>query len=105
MGLGGTAKKLQRMMDVAEQTYNRLNEMREQMNALRSTVEETGERVETLETEQNEQRVLLEALAEEHGLDVEGVLSDARADEVDGTEGADETAAADDASAEADNNS
>lgn len=105
MGLGGTAKKLQRMIEMAEQTYNRLNEVREQLNALRTTVEETGERVEKLETDQDEQRALLEALAEEQGLDVDAVLADAQSVEADGTATTHETEATDDATPEPDNNS
>ena len=105
MGLGGTAKKLQRMIDMAEQTYNRLNEMREQLNALRTTVEETGQRVESLETDQGKQRALLEALAEEQGLDVETILADAQSAEADEPGTTHETEATDDASADPDNNS
>ena len=105
MGLGGTAKKLQRMIDMAEQTYNRLNEMREQLNALRTTVEETGERVEKLESEQDEQRALLEALAEEQGLDVDTVLADARSVDADEPGATDDSDAAEDATPDADKNS
>ena len=98
MGLGGTAKKLQRMIDMAEQTYHRLNEVREQLDSLRTTVEETGERVEHVEAEQREQRALLEALADEQGLDVDEVVADAGGVSADGADNAD-------ASAEQDNNS
>ena len=96
MGLGGTAKKLQRMIEMAEQTYSRINEVREQLETLRTTVEETGERVESVEAEQREQRALLEALADEQGLDVDEALADI------GGDGAGES---DDQSAAADNNS
>lgn len=99
MGLGGTAKKLQRMIDMAEQTYNRLNEVREQLNTLRETVEQTGARVADLEAEQRDQRALLEALADEQGIDVDEVLADA------GQGGADGTAETDGQPAETDNNS
>lgn len=91
MGLGGTAKKLQRMIEMAEQTYNRLNEVREQLNGLRTTVEDTGERVERLEAEQDEQRALLEALAEEQGLDVGAVLDEATPAAADGNGSTDES--------------
>ena len=74
MGLGGTAKKIQQMVDMAEKLYERLNEVREQLTALRATVEETGSRVEVLERENARQRALLTALAEEEGVDVEAVL-------------------------------
>jgi hypothetical protein len=117
MGFGGTAKKLQRMIDMAEQTYNRINEVREQLNALRTTVEETGDRVEALEAEQREQRALLEALADERGLDVNEVLADPpqaepngtgesnEAGETNGPDGTDENGASDERPAATDNNS
>lgn len=87
MGLGGTAKKLQRMIDMAEQTYNRINEVREQLNGLRTTVEETGDRVESLEAEQREQRALLEALADEQGVDIDDALANVGQADSDGTSG------------------
>ena len=103
MGLGGTAKKLQKMIDTAEQTYHRLNEMREQMNALRETVEATGDRVERLEAEQRDQRALLEALADEQGVDVDAVLTAANADATAATSDVSDSAV--DEPAQTDNNS
>lgn len=73
MGLGSTAKKVQQMVDMGEELYGKLNEVRAQLNDLRGTVEETGDRVEMLEAEISEQRALLEALAEEQGLDIEAI--------------------------------
>lgn len=100
MGLGGTAKKLQRMIDMAEQTYHRLNEVREQLTSLRETVERTGAQVADLEAEQRDQRALLEALADEQGIDVDEVLAD---DGEAGTNGT--TAETDERPATTDNNS
>lgn len=77
MGLGSTAKKIQRVADVAEKLYTRVNELREEVNSIRETVAETEVRVNTLETEAAAQRALLEALAEREGLDVEQILADA----------------------------
>jgi hypothetical protein len=75
MGLGGTAKKIGKMLDIAEQTYKRLNEVREQLNTLRETVERTDERFDDVEREQRRQRALIEALADERGIDTDSVIA------------------------------
>ena len=76
MGLGSTAKKVQQMVDMAEELYKKLNELREQIVALRETVENTSERVERLERENAKQEAVLAALAEKQGVDVESVVAD-----------------------------
>lgn len=76
MGLGSTAKKLQKVADTAEELYARLNDLRDQVREMQNTVGETHERVDRLETENAEQRAILEALAEERGVDVESVTAD-----------------------------
>lgn len=81
MGFGNTAKKVQKLADVAEKTYSRLNDLREQVSALRSTVEDTGDRVETLEHEVARQRAVLDAIAEDHGLDPQALAEDAAVDD------------------------
>ena len=93
MGLGSTAKKVQIVAERAEQVYVQLNEVREQMNGLRETVEHTGERVEYLARENAAQRALLEAIAEEQGIDVDAVLAKATTEGVDVS--GDESAAGD----------
>lgn len=71
MGLGSTAKKVQTLAEVAEKTYKRINDLRQRVQALRETVDDTNERVQHLEREVATQRALLEAVAEEHDVDVE----------------------------------
>lgn len=80
MGLGSTAKKLQKVTDVAEQMYGRINDLREEVDEMRVTVRETNEavqgtsdRVERLESEMAEQRALLDEIARQQGVDVEAV--------------------------------
>lgn len=85
MGLGGTAKKLGTMLDIAEQTYNRLNDVREQLNSLRETVERTDERFDEVELEQKRQRALLQALADKQGIDTDAVLANVEPESVDET--------------------
>ncbi|SIR01039.1 hypothetical protein SAMN05421858_1112 [Haladaptatus litoreus] len=76
MGLGNTAKKIQKVADTAEKLYAKLNELREQVLAIRDSLEDTDERVQKLEVENAEQKALIEALAREQGIDVESVLED-----------------------------
>ncbi|WP_458206294.1 DUF5798 family protein [Haladaptatus sp. NG-SE-30] len=92
MGLGSTAKKIQKVADTAEKLYAKLNELREQVLAIRDSLEATDERVQHLESENAKQRALIEALAEEQGIDVDGVLDDvAETEEADETTTEDET--------------
>lgn len=83
MGLGSTAKKLQSLADTAEDLYARLNDVRTEVADLRTALEETSEQVDRLEREAAAQRALLEALADEQGVDVEATLSDADVGEPD----------------------
>ena len=76
MGLGSTAKKLQQIADMAEDVYARLNQLREQVSETRKTVDETKDRVDELDRELAEQRALLEALAEERGIDVDAITAE-----------------------------
>jgi len=96
MGFGSTAKKLQKVADIADDLYTKLNEQREQLQELRSTVESTSDRVDAIDREQAEQRALLEALAEEQGLDTDAVLAETVIDDAeataDGEEGTETTA-------------
>ena len=70
MGLGGTAKKLQKVVDIADKLYAKIGELREQIEAMRETIETTNQRVETMEGELERQRKLLEAIAEKEGIDL-----------------------------------
>ncbi|SDZ79624.1 hypothetical protein SAMN04488065_0378 [Haloplanus vescus] len=76
MGFGSTAKKLQQVTDMAEDVYTRLNQLREQVAETRETVDETKVRIDHMENELAEQRALLEALAEEHDIDIDAVTAD-----------------------------
>lgn len=70
MGLGGTAKKLQKVVDVADELYARINELRQEMATIRDRIDSTNEQVVGLERELAEQRVLLERLAEANDVDI-----------------------------------
>ncbi len=69
MGLGSTTKKLQQVVDAADELYAKLNDLKSELAGMRDSIDETNTRVERLETELAEQRSLLEAVAAEHDID------------------------------------
>ncbi len=77
MGLGKTTKKIQMLADTAEKMYHRLNEVREQVESTQTTVQDTGDRVQKLESEITEQRAILEAIATELDIDLDAVRAEA----------------------------
>jgi len=77
MGLGSTTKKIQMLADTAEKMYHRLNEVREQVESTQTTVQDTGDRVQKLESEIVEQRAIIEAIATELDIDLEAVRAEA----------------------------
>jgi chromosome segregation ATPase len=83
MGLGSTAKKLQKVADLAEDLVGRLNELRERVIRMEETVDETSNEVASLEDELAEQRAILEAVAEGEGVDVEQVIAGVETQESD----------------------
>ena len=80
MGLGSTAKKIQTVADTAEKMYRRLNALRKEVESTKRTVEDTGGRVQSLEAEVAEQRVILEAIGEELDVDIEAAVDSAELD-------------------------
>lgn len=76
MGFGGTAKKIQTVVDLAEKVYDRLNHLVSQVKTLQEQVETASDRVDENRRALAEQRALLEAIAAEQGLDVDAVLED-----------------------------
>lgn len=88
MGFGSTAKKVQKLADTAEKLYSKLNDLREQVGEMRDKLDSTSERVETLERQAAEQRALLEAIAEEQGIDPDSVEVEVPGDESNASENA-----------------
>mgnify|MGYP000489457989 FL=1 len=88
MAFGDTAKKLKKLSNTAEKLYAKMNDLVEQLQDLRARVEKTSDQIETMDRELAEQRAIVEALAEEQGIDVDGIVAEveaARAEEGDGT--------------------
>ncbi|MGM0448174.1 MAG: DUF5798 family protein [Methanobacteriota archaeon] len=92
MGFGDTAKKIQTLADRAERTYKKISELRDEVDETQETVIDTSERVKTLENEMAEQRAVLDAVAEEVGVDLARVSTEAHI-----TDAEESAAAADDA--------
>jgi septal ring factor EnvC (AmiA/AmiB activator) len=84
MGLGSTAKKIQVLADRAEQLYVKLKEVHERVLSVEETVDDTQDRVRELEQSLEHQRAVLDALAEERGLEVDTVVAEAAIEDADG---------------------
>jgi chromosome segregation ATPase len=93
MGIGGTAKKLQKVAEMGEELYKRINDLREQVNEMRETVTATHDRVDVLESEVAEQRAILEALARKEGIDLDAVVAEAHITEAERVTESDDGAA------------
>ena len=90
MGLGGATRKLQKVADMGEELYSRINELREQILEMRETVTETNRRVAALENKVDGQAAILEALAEREGIDVDEVLTEVAIEEAEVAEQAED---------------
>ena len=77
MDIAGTKRKIQRVTKVAEESYKKMNEMLERMQEMENELQTTSQQVDHIEYELAEQRALLEAMAEQQGLDIEEVLDTA----------------------------
>ncbi len=84
MGLGATAKKIQMLSDTAEDLYHKLTEVLERVRGIETSIEETNERVTTIEHRLDQHGALIEAIAEANGVDVEEVLAAVEAPEAEG---------------------
>lgn len=87
MGLGGATRKLQKVADMGEELYSRINELREQILEMRETVSETNRRVTAIENKLDGQAAILEALAEKEGVDVDGLLTEVAIEEAETADG------------------
>jgi len=90
MGLGSTAKKIQLVSEKAEQMYKQVQELQQRIINLEGAVDETHDTVTDLEADVAEQRALIEAMAEDQGLDVDAILTEAAIDDADGATDAEE---------------
>jgi septal ring factor EnvC (AmiA/AmiB activator) len=75
MGLGSTAKKLQKVADIAEKLFKRINQMREEIKNVQAAVDNTETDTAELRRELAETRALVEAVADAEGIDTDDVLA------------------------------
>jgi len=73
----GTAKKLQKVVNAAEELYGKMNEVIGRLTDLETEVERTSAQVDHIEYDLAEQRAVMEAIAEAEGLDVDEILESA----------------------------
>jgi methyl-accepting chemotaxis protein len=73
----GTAKKLQKVANAAEELYGKMNEVIGRLTDLEAEVERTSAQVDQIEYELGEQRAILEAIADAQGLSVDEVIESA----------------------------
>jgi septal ring factor EnvC (AmiA/AmiB activator) len=69
--IGSATKKIQKLSTLAEKLYEKVNELQKRVEETTQTVNETSDRVAKLDAELAEQRALLEAVADEQGIDVD----------------------------------
>lgn len=86
MVLGNATQKIQTLVELAEELYEKVMEIRQQLVTLKETAGDTNEGVMRLERQVTEQRALIEALADEQGIDVEAVTADIKVDTTANTE-------------------
>jgi uncharacterized protein YaaN involved in tellurite resistance len=75
MDITGTKNKIQRLSKIVEQSYKKINEMLERMQALQEDLETTSEQVDDMENDLARQRALLDAIAQQQGIDPEEVIA------------------------------
>jgi uncharacterized protein YlxW (UPF0749 family) len=81
MGLGSTAKKIQTLSEHAESMYKQVQELQQRIINLEGEVDDTHETVNRMDHQLTEQRELLLAIADEHGIDGEEILAEAAIDQ------------------------
>jgi len=89
MPLGGATKKIQRILDTAEELYNKVVELREDVMEMRETVQQTNERVAAMENKLDHQGAILEALAEHEDVDVDELITEVAIEEAEPADGGD----------------
>jgi len=76
MNISQAVKRIQQLADLVEKLIQQSNELRERVIGVEETVDDTNGRLEDLERAVERQSALLEALAEQEGIDVEAVAAD-----------------------------
>lgn len=83
MVLTDTAKRVQKIVEVAEELYERVVELRKHVIEIRKKLNTTADTVDGLDRDVAENRALIEALAVEQGLDPDAIIAEASIEDVD----------------------
>lgn len=76
MGLGSTARKIQGLTDTAEELYGKLTEVLERVREIETAIDETKGRVGEIDARLERQSAILEAIAEEHGIALDEIVTE-----------------------------
>jgi chromosome segregation ATPase len=71
MVLGGATQKIQTIVELAEDLYEKVTELREELLDIQETVQPINPQATDLEADLEQHRVILEAIAEEHDISIE----------------------------------
>lgn len=86
MALTDTAKRVQKIVEVAEELYERVVELREHVIEIRKKLNTTADTVDGLDRDVAENRALIEAIAAEQGLDPDAIIAEASIEDVEASE-------------------
>ncbi|MFB6298664.1 MAG: DUF5798 family protein [Halobacteriales archaeon] len=86
MVLGNATQKIQTLVELAEELYEKVMEIRQQLVTLKETADDTNDRVTRLEQQVAEQRAIIGALAEQEDIDVEATIADVEIETATATE-------------------
>lgn len=76
MVLGSATQKIQTIVELAEDLYEKVTELREELLETKDTVRNIDERVTAIERELDEQRVILEEVAADHDISTDDLFED-----------------------------
>jgi predicted RNase H-like nuclease (RuvC/YqgF family) len=76
MGLGSTAAKLKKLVNMVEQVFEQMKELRDRVQELDETIDDMDQRLDRIDARGKREEALLSALAEQDGIDVESLLEE-----------------------------
>lgn len=76
MVLGSATQKIQTIVELAEDLYEKVTEVREELLETKDTVRDINERVTAIERELDQQRVIIEEIAADHDISSDDLFVD-----------------------------
>lgn len=89
MPFSGATKKLQQVADMGDELFAKISDLREQVQQMGESVERTDKRVGRIERRLEHQGAIIEAIATDHEIDVEAVITQAAIGEAEATKAGD----------------